>query len=77
MVLFCIVCCVRIADNSGLKVSTTRSIQTGPYLIAEEGYALTTRVITGIGLLCPLRMQFLVTYGDPTLIPTRTSNLVR
>lgn len=76
-VLPCMVYCMRVADDDGPKGSTTHSIQTGLDLIAEEGYAVTTRVVTGIGLLCPWLMQSQAMYGDPTLILTHTSDLMR
>ena len=74
-VLLCVICCVCAADDRGPKVSTTRSIQTGPDLIAEEDYAVTTRAVTGIGLLRLWHMRFQEMYRDSTLISTQPSNL--
>ena len=54
----------------------TRNIQTGRNPIAEEGYAVTTRVVTGTELLCPLRILSRVMYGGLTLVPTQASNCV-
>jgi len=69
--------CIRIADDKGPKGSTTPSIQTGPDLIAEESCGVTTRVVTGIELLYPWHMRSQEMYGDPTLISTCASDLVR
>ena len=69
--------CMRTADDGDPKGSTTHSIQTGPDLIAEEDYAVTTRVVTGTGLLYLWHMQSQVMYGDPTLISAHTSDLTR
>ena len=75
-VLRCMVHYICIADDSGSKVSTTPSIQTGPGLTVEEDCAVTTRVVMDIELLYPLRIQFGVMYGYPALLLTQTSNLV-
>lgn len=71
-VLPCTVYCIRVADDTGSKVSMTYSIQTGQNLIAGGSCALTTRVVTGIEPLCPLRMQSQVMYVDPAPISDYT-----
>ena len=55
----------------------THSIQTEQNLIAGEDCAVMTRVITGIELLYPLGMRFLVMYDDPITPPVQVSDPIR